>query len=224
MRVDLRIIPLWALCVVFLFGILEPATFCDQTFTVYGKTAGDPSIIMWELHTGGECLGWAPHALFLYHGRPTVLNGSHAGSSKEWVEAFLRTQQTEEMIPLSGSNDTIYVADSIYFVPPETDSAFTRLWEEEVIHEGSDLPALYRSCRRQDITYLDDPIFYGIEADRIYRYGGGLYKNYSFKEAVYFPHSAYLVVMTHQPLVMPGMDRLDGLLIYRLSDNNSGSE
>ncbi len=198
-----------------------PATFCDQTFTVFGKTAEEPSIIMWELHTGGECESWHINVMFLHRGEPISLSGSHAGSNDEWVGDFLRTQQIEEMITIPGSNDTIYIDDSIYFLPPGPDTAFTRIWNEEVIHEGSDLPALHHSCRKQDVTFTDEPVFYGIAAERIYHFGGGLYKDYSFKEAVYFPQSNYLIIMTNQPLVMPGMNRLDGMLIYKLTETTT---
>ncbi|MCM2272877.1 MAG: hypothetical protein NDJ18_10045 [candidate division Zixibacteria bacterium] len=66
----------------------------------------------------------------------------------------------------------------------------------------------------------DLPIFEGVRAEQLYMHRA-LYKNYSIREALFYPESSYLVIVTDQPLKQAGMDTMHGLLIYRIAKSGS---
>ncbi|MBN2227140.1 MAG: hypothetical protein JW763_07215 [candidate division Zixibacteria bacterium] len=191
----------------------QAATFCTQEFTIYGKTAGDHSILMYEIYTGGECEDWTIHSLYLGFDSPKLIGGGTGATGKDWIPILLNDLPHDTRVELSDSNGAFYINDTTYFTPPQLDSTFKRKFMHIIREGGSDERDWYRACQSGCSDY---PEFYGADAELIYVFRGGLYKNYTIKEAVHFPESGYLVIIIDQPLTATGMDTMHGMLVYRL--------
>jgi hypothetical protein len=205
------------LCVILLSESPMAATFCVQTFTVYGKTAGEHSILFWDMEVGGDCSSDTTFALFLGDDNACVMTDRL--NSKEFVPQFLSEVGSEKSVVLTDSSGIYRIADSVYFTVPATDTTFlatfSRLNTLGAMGNGRDW------CRDSPVNCIDYPVFSGTGATLIYRYAEGLYKNYRFEQVTYFPGSKYLVLVVDPPVVAHGLDTMRGLLVYRLGDEET---
>jgi len=214
-----------ALSVVFLLILVSimprlamATTMCDQTFTIYGKTAGEHSAIFWDIFVGGECENWHVYAFFVGYERTYQMSLGIDGGGKAWVPSFLEELPTERMDTLVQAGGKFYIDKDIYFMAPEPDTTFRRKWAG-IQYEG--VKKWYSEC---PVNCSDYPVFNKAEATLLYEHKTGLYKNYLIKQAIYFPISHYLVIMTDQPALATGMDRMDGMLIYKILPQEEGGE
>jgi len=187
------------------------STFCDQTFTLYGKTAGQHAMLIWELYIGGECESRTTHVLFLGPQKTRLMK--YDDEAQSWVPDVLDELPTEAFVIVPDSAGAYHLTAGASMTAPPPDTTFPRKWDKIGGSNYADAAKWYREC---PVNCLDNPAFLGVEAELVYWYEGGLYKNYSIKEVAYFPESGYVLIKTNQPIGLPGMDRMDGLLIYRL--------
>jgi len=203
-----------AVTLVFLLTTASPTsstTSCDQTFTLYGKTAGKHAMLIWDLFIGGECERWTTHVLVVGSDKPRLLKYSE--DAPNWVPDLLSELPTEAFVVVPDSAGVYHFTHAAAVAAPPPDTTFPRKWDKIGGSDYADATKWYREC---PVNCLDNPAFLGVEAELVYWYEGGLYKNYGIKEVAYFPESGYVFIKTNQPLVLTGMDRMDGLLIYRL--------
>jgi len=211
------IVLLALLCIIPVSENPVASLFCFQTFTVYGKTAGEHSILFWDMEVGGDCSSDTTFALFLGDGNACVMTDRL--NSKEFVPQFLSEVGSEKSVILTDSSGIYRIADAVYFTVPATDTTFlatfSRLNTLGAMGSGRDW------CRDSPVNCIDDPVFHGTRATLIYRYAEGLYKNYRFTQVTYFPESKYLVLEVDPPVVADGRHTMRGLLVYRLGDEET---
>jgi hypothetical protein len=188
------------------------STSCVQTFTIYGKTAGEHGVLMWDVSVDGECEFTTSYCLFLGNDRPYLL--TTASSAKDVFPQFLSEHRPEKSVMLRSSEGKHFISKSIYVTPPPSDSTFQRKFNKVINDGGRDASDWYKAC---PVHCSDYPIFFGTDAKLVYEYRDGLYKNYAFSQVIFFPKSKYLVLVTDQPTRAVGLDTMHGLLVYKLT-------
>jgi len=194
------------------------ATLCDQTFTIHGKTSGENAMLFWSVVLGGECEGYIRGFVLVLGDTITpILTTQKWGM--DWVPRLFKDISEEKSIKIEETDGRYVINDTVWIEPPAEDTTFPRKFGT-VINRGGDGPKdWYREC---PVNCSDYPIVHGCAAAVVYSYEGGLYKNYSFKDLLYYPESGYLVVITDQPLKAVGLDTMHGLLVLRLKTNEDG--
>lgn len=204
---------LFAVCLL-LISTVSTAVFCDKKYTVYGKVAGEHSLIIWDVEHTGECGSFESHIGLVANDRIIDFKSDYGLNLGTPFSSILDSLPSEEVIAIDAVDGRVHIGDSISISPPAYDSAFDRNWNDWV-SVGSGFDSWKKTCRSPG-TCSDYPSFTQTEAQLLYMYTGGLYKNYSLKRAYYFPESRILALITDQPYVDPGIIYYHGLLIYRL--------
>lgn len=204
------------LLVLFSASAALASSMCDQTFTIHGKTKGETSLLFWDEYRGGQCGEWYGCALVL--GIPGTPLMTLTADRQTWVASLLDDLPTEEMERVEASDGVYRINDSVWVEPPPEDTIFVRKFSG-LVSGGSygDARAWHRMCSSNCEDY---PIVHGCVSDVVYAYEGGVYKNYTFKEVLYYPESGYLVVTTDQPLTAVGLDTMHGLLVLKLEQSS----
>jgi hypothetical protein len=187
------------------------ASSCEQFFTIYGKTKGDHGVLLWDVYVDGECEHYTSYCLFLGNDQPTLM--TVGGSAKSVFPQFLSEHHSEKAIVLTAIDGKCSIKRGISVAPPASDSTFSRKFNKVIGDGGRNAYDWYKKC---PVYCSDYPEFMGVDAKLVYQHVGGLYKNYSFSQVLYFPQSRYLVLVTNQPLRAAGLDSMHGLLVYRL--------
>ncbi len=198
--------------VVALSAVAVGSTFCVQTFTIYGKTAGEHGALMWDVFIGGECESTTSYCLFLGNARPYLLTTT--GSAKDVFPEFLSENRPEKSKTLRSSESKYFISKGVYVTPPPPDSTFQRKFGKVINDGGGNAWDWYKAC---PVNCSDYPVFFGTDAKLVYEYQGGLYKNYAFSQVIFFPKSKYLVLVIDQPTRAVGSDSMHGLLVYKLT-------
>lgn len=185
---------------------------CVQTFTIYGKTAGEHGVLMWDVFIDGECEFTTSYCLFLGSARTYLLTTT--GSAKDVFPQFLAEHRPEKSETLRRSEGKYFVGKGIYVTPPPPDSTFQRKFNKVINDGGRNASDWYKAC---PVHCSDYPIFFGTDAKLVYEHPDGLYKNYAFSQVIYFPKSKYLVLVTDQPTRAVGLDTMHGFLVYKLT-------
>lgn len=190
------------------------ASFCEQSYTILGKTAGDTAWLYFDEYVSNECQESHLYAVLLTPDRHVILQGYVGDDSigAAWGVLPFMGLPTEQPIHLFDSAGIFRLPSGGQFSVP-TDPDFPLRWQN--------VDYSLNSWERQ-MTYptKEFPIFEGVKAEQLYAHRA-LYKNYSIKEALYYPESSYLVIVTDQPLKQVGMDTMHGLLIYRIAKSGS---
>lgn len=185
------------------------ATLCKQTFTVLGKTKGDTAWLYIDEYKSGECQGTRLYAFLLMPGRHAQLTGE-VGSDpigSAWGTSLFVGQPQEQPVRLSDSAGIFVIPGTGRFYIPY-DPEFELRWQ------GTDMDLISWE-RQRSYPSRDYPVFDAVDAKLLFALPA-LYKNYSVKEALYYPESGYLVILTHQPIEQVGLDTLHGVLIYKI--------
>ncbi len=191
---------------------------CDQTFQVYGKTAGDNSMLFWSVTLGGECGGhFEGYALVLGDSTTPVLTFGHR--SGDWVPRLFKDIREEKPVQVEQVNGRFVINDSVWIEPPPEDTTFVRKFISVINQGGGDPRSWYRMC---PVDCSDYPVVHGRQSEVVYAYKGGVYKSYKFKEVIYYPESQYVVVITDQPQKAVGLDTMHGLLVIHLTHATEG--
>jgi hypothetical protein len=193
--------------------VSEGSSLCNQNYTILGKTSGDYSIIFYDLFVDGDCYYWETYSIFLGPENTYTLKVRVDSCATEWVNGFLGDFPSEPMEILGDSDGVFYITDSVYFTAPEYDSGFFRYYNELLSGTAKNTWEWRKNCKE---NCFDEPVFFGTDYELKHVNHEGLYKSYGIGQAVYFPESQCLVLVTDQPIKAVGMDSMHGLLIYKL--------
>lgn len=186
------------------------STDCRQSFVLFDKTAGETALTFYRVDWSGRgrCSTDQFFTLFLLPDRVHTTNPTRLIGN--WVPDLYNSLPIEPYITLNDSAGIFRLDDTSYFRAPDFDPTFEEHWsslrDRSVIGWSS-------QCR---FSCKDDLIFTGVCPEPIHRYPDGLYKNYSIKEARYYPHSNYLITVTESPYRDMRGHSMDGLQIYKV--------
>jgi hypothetical protein len=200
------------------FKVLSAATNCEQVFTFFAYTTGFGT--SWEQGTfwigedvGGECLGSKLIQISISDGKVSSSYASLMGFEEwDWLKEGVKHLQKElpkELIERNG----VWSCSSASFhaMPPPSDSVMLRLFRQ-AFNNGME-----RSWNElRGIKGISLPVFKGVKAELLYYYEKGVYVAYGFSHIYYFPHSKYLLIFTHQPMMASGLDTMHGFLIFKI--------
>lgn len=182
------------------------ATICQQTIEFVGKTEGDTSTLLFYEYVSGECGYYLLH--YLQIGPEGLLDSVR--TKRDYLTLPLWNDSTTigkrleiaELLPRSGDAFVMPFGQTIR--APQFDSVFMQKFRDSVAH--------YLMPRER---FFDQPLT-DLEIELLYRYPGGLYKNYQIKDAYLIKQSWVLVLVLYQPITKVGQDTMHGVLIYRI--------
>lgn len=202
----------WLVC-------LPPAagtTNCVQHFTVMGKSRGVHCLLLVEDFVSGECESHYLHSILLGLSRPFTAEVGARTSWQDDADKLLADMGAEPMIAVSDSGGRYFLSESTWVAPPPVDTTFLKKFSA-MANDGNGYPrAWYREC---PVGCTDYPVFSGVEIELAYEFKGGIYKNYSFSDVLFFPESGYLVLVVNQPILADGLDSMHGFFVYRIKGN-----
>ncbi len=197
---------------------IDASSCCDQTFTIYGKTQGEYSILLWDLLIGGDCYSWYTYVFLFSPDTVRQFMAEYGKGGAGWAYDFIANNDEEPIDTLESDGGVYHLNSQISVLQPPVDSTFDdkmkRLADECY---GADI--WYKKC---PVNCIDYPVFEGCDAKLLYYYKKGLYKNYALKAVYFFPVSNLVIILTNQPYVAIGLDRMDGILIYKISPPTGG--
>lgn len=189
------------------------SSLCDQSFVVHCKTEGPQGLLFFDVLVGGACGNNTSYIISLDSKQSKVWTRRADYYKPDSPFVALSGINLEKKLMLKESSGRYNLNDSAFVSLPEHDSTFRKKLIR-MSHDGnSDAHHWNREC---PVNCKDLPQFNGVRANLIYTYPGGIYKNYTFSEVIYYPKSGYLVVVTYQPLKAVGGDTNHGLLIFHL--------
>lgn len=189
------------------------SSLCDQSFVVHCKTEGPQGLLFFDVLVGGACGNNTSYIVSLEPKQSKVWSRRADYYKPDSPFVALSGLNLEKKLMLRESSGRYKLNDSAFVSLPEQDSTFRKKLIR-LSHDGSsDADHWNREC---PVNCKDLPQFSGVNAQLVYTFPGGIYKNYTFSEVIYYPKSGYLVVVTYQPLKAVGGDTNHGLLIFHL--------
>ena len=85
------------------------------SFTIYGKTKGEHSILFWEVYIGGECYHWYTHALFLGYDQPHIMINRRDFGGRDWIPQILTDLPVESSFVIEETEGLYRINKSAYF-------------------------------------------------------------------------------------------------------------
>ena len=212
------------ICLILIIALFIPcnshsASCCDQTFTLYGKTQGEYSVLLWDVFVGGACYSWYTNIFVFTPDTMRRFVSEYGDGGQGWASEYIAHNNLEKIDTLLCKDGKYAIKDSLTISPPEEDTSFVGKWRMISINDCCGASSWYKKC---PVNCFDLPIFNKGHAELIYYYKDGLYKNYSLKNVYYFPESDLVIILTHQPKTAVGLDRMDGLLVFKLSSEEEG--
>ncbi len=191
------------------------SSICEHKFVIHGKTEGEYGLLFLDVLRGGECGLKESFIISLEHSKSKVWTRWADYYSNDSSISAMGALKYEEGITLRDSSGKYMISDTAFFTVPIFDSTFQATYRR--IAPGGGLGTAKDWKKECLSNYFDLPQFTGVKAELIYTYHGGIYKNYTFSNVVYYPKSNYLVLVTNQPERATGMDTIHGLLIFHLN-------
>ncbi|MCX6828322.1 MAG: hypothetical protein NT002_03455 [candidate division Zixibacteria bacterium] len=183
---------------------------CYDSFVFMGRTEGDTCTLAFMAVTEGECENW--HIYYLTLSSQGVI-AEHKTAVPDgptvpiWDKALTVGDTLAFMHYLSQVNGVFIVNFTTDTVrSPVYDTAFSRLWAE------ADAVGNQSAQHRLLAENFDDPYF-NLKAKLIWRYPGGLYKNYYIEEVIRTGHYAFIRTRGTYP---KDEETHNGVLIYWL--------
>lgn len=196
-----------------LIADVTSSSLCDQSFVVHCKTEGPQGLLFFDVIIGGACGDNTSYILSLEQDNSKVWSRRADYYAPDSPFVALSGHSLEKEKLLKESNGQYMFNDSAFVTLPVYDSTFQRKFFR-LCHNGScDASRWNREC---PVNCKDLPQFSGVSAKLIYTYPGGIYKNYTFSEVIYYPKSSYLVIVINQPLKAIGGDTNHGMLVFHL--------
>ena len=189
----------------------KTATNCEQSFHVFGKSAGENCVIYFQMSLRGDCLKDHLYALHLV-GNSTK-RFTYDLKDKDWVTGFLASQVTEASVNLQDSAGTFRIDSTRLVLPPASDSSFEARYHKLLDTTSGRAGDWRRLCRK---GCFDPPRFVNATASLVYAHETGIYMNYSIIQAIWYPQTKLLILITHQPLKTKEGNGLNGVLVYRI--------
>ena len=189
------------------------SSLCEHTFEIHGKTDGEIGLLFFDVLLGGECGLKESFILSVEPDKSRVWTRSVDYYGTDSLNTVLNSLSLEKELSLRNSNGRYLLNDSAFVTFPVNDSTFQNKLFRLCYDGPCDAKQWNREC---PVNCKDLPQFSGVSANLIYTYPGGIYKNYTFTEVIYFPESSYLVIVVNQPLKSNGEDTNHGLLVFHL--------
>lgn len=189
------------------------SSYCKHSFVIHGKTVGDRGLFFFDVLRGGECEGKESFILSLEPEKSNIWLRNADYYESDSISTVLSELNMEEKVSLKDSAGFYALNNSALVTLPVYDSTFKKKFVRLYDQGPCDAKHWNSAC---PVNCKDLPQFKRVNAELIYTYPGGIYKNYTFSEVIYFPKSNYLVVVTYQPLEAIGGDTNHGLLIFHL--------
>jgi hypothetical protein len=197
--------------IVCLVSVASSATRCSQMLELVGKSSGEGcDCIQFKEYLSGECQDSIYHLLIF----PKQAGGGTVPivtTVDDRMEDCLGHKTADSVVSVSNRQGKFYLDDASYFEAPAFDSTFTSRLNADAY--ADDAQRWYCMCKQNCADFLQ---FSGVTATLVYVHDRGLYKNYSIKEAWYWPESKTLLVITHQMRKSAGHDTMHGVLVYHL--------
>lgn len=184
---------------------------CEQSFHVFGKTAGESSVIYFHMAMRGECIKDFVYALHI-SGKDAKLFTLN-GTDTAWVAGFLKSQPNETGVQLKDSAGVYRLDDNVLLAPPDSDPTFAERFNKLRDTTSGRAGDWRKTCRK---GCFDGPKFANATGTLLYSHPSGIYKNYSISQAIWFPQSRLLVLVTHQPLKGKDGYGNHGVVVYRI--------
>jgi len=207
-----KLISMMAITLLIVFNSIG-SSLCEHTFEIHGKTEGELGLLFFDVLLGGECGLKESFILALEPDKSRIWSRSADYYGTDSLNAVLNELSLDEEKSLRDSSGHYMLNDSTFITLPVYDSTFQKKLFR-LCHDGPcDAKHWNREC---PVNCKDLPQFSGVSANLIYTYPGGIYKNYTFTEVIFYPNSNYLVIVTYQPLKSEGEDTNHGLLVFHL--------
>lgn len=187
-------------------------TICTQEFSFLGVTGSNIAVFWIIEDVGGEC----------YHSELVQITVDEKSAS-EYRLSFAKYKQTdlfkkafnelqvEPQLDLAAGQDSLYNSQEGWSVvsPPKNDSLMARFHALDIQAEQ------WNSNHGEGGTI--SPTFRNCSASLLSSYDRGLYVNYKIKRAHFIPSHRLLIVFTDQPSRGPGLDMMDGFMIFKIT-------
>ena len=191
---------------------LFAATNCEQTFTFFGATMGEPNKVTFWIgeDISGECYGSYLIQVTISDSINHTLTTHNLNYAKwDWMNI---------------------VFDNLGKLPYKKIENEEGVWEDSFISWKISTPApdyemikkIYKAgyegfwTRRHGIEGMILPEIKGIKTKPVYYYLDGLYVDYKISAVYYFPHFKYILIFTNQPHLKSGLDTMHGFLIFKI--------
>ena len=216
-----KVTPLVFVIFVFLctFKVPSAATNCEQSFTFFAFTrAASPSLeygTFWiGEDVGGECLGSYLIQISISNQRVSSYVSMLMGYAEwGWLREGIKHLQRVPFEELVEKGRVWQCATGSFSVEaPLPDSVLSSLLLE-AFRKGNERAW----TRDHGLEGTSPPVFDGIKAQLIHYHEKGLYVGYQISKAYYFPGSKYLLIFTHQPMLVSGLDTMHGFLIFKVT-------
>lgn len=189
------------------------SSLCEHSFVVHCKTEGPQGLLFFDVLLSGACVSNTSYIISLETEQLKVWSRRADYYKPDSPFVALSGLSLEKKLLLKDSSGCYMLSDSAFVTLPVYDSTFQKKLFR-LCHDGNcDADHWNREC---PVNCKDLPQFSGVSSNLIYTYPGGIYKNYTFTEVIYFPESSYLVIVTYQPLKSVGEDTNHGLLVFHL--------
>lgn len=189
------------------------SSLCEHTFEIHGKTEGEIGLLFFDVLLGGECGFKNSFIISLEPNKSRIWSRNVDYYGTDSLNTVLNSLSLEKDLSLRDSSGNYMLNDSAYVTLPVYDSTFQKKLFRLCQGGPCDAKHWNREC---PVNCKDLPQFSGISANLIYTYPGGIYKNYTFSEVIYYPKSNYLVIVSTQSLRANGGDTNHGMLIFHL--------
>ena len=104
--------------------------------------------------------------------------------------------------------------------PPADSGDMTAFWQH-IAGTGSGAESWNRL---HGLDGVEEPLFLSGNGQLLYAYPAGLYINYRIAKAYWFPDPGLLVLFTTQEQLAPGLDTMNGFLVYRVKAERVSSD
>ena len=192
---------------------VQGASLCEQFFTVQGKSYGTMSIMAYQEQLTGDCEQYRLHLVFIHDSLTTSIEDDGLSSPPSQMDGFFELFGRERCDTLRDSSRVFIIGYKESCTAPQEDTCFDRKWVEFMKSGGSNSRDW---CELNPNECAEYPVFHGVQATLLYQHARSLYRGYSIVEAMYYPTSKILVLVTHQPRKAVGLDTMHGVLVYRL--------
>lgn len=195
-------------------GSIHAATLCQQSFDLWGATAGDTVVLKYSEYVGGDCDWYRMYTITM---DSTGIIDEQVERNVYiylplWPDSIYEGRRMQRIISLDRKDDGFYLRYVTSSAPggvtisaPSYDSTFWPRHKEFLI--GMQYDTLWK---------FFDPPQIKAEAELLWKSPNAVYKNYSISSVYMLFESGHLVLIINQPVSADGLDTMHGVIIYKL--------